>query len=298
MPEGDTIYRLARRLDQALAGQHIRAALSPRLPHLSSLAGGRVQAVASVGKHVVLIVLLDGGGEQLLRVHLGMDGRWRLRRRLPGRPAELPHRLTLALSTEALTVVAWDCKELELGSPEVLWAADGSLGRLGPDVLSEDFLPAAVVPRARASGHSLVGELLLDQRVAAGIGNIYKDESLFLAGVNPWTPPDALSDAALVELYAGARALMGANLGGRQRVTTRAPGLLGLPFAPTWVYGRAGRGCLRCGVPICLAHLGRYQRVTCWCPRCQARLGGGGTALEPSGVVELPPLLDEIEPVE
>ena len=297
LPEGDTILRLARRLDEALAGSTLSEALSPRAPAARRLAGGRVEGVAAVGKHTLFTVALDGGGELGLRVHLGMDGRWRLRRRT-GRRVSLPHRLSVALSTPALTAVAWDCMEVEVAPLRALWAPSGALGRLGPDVLAQDFLPSAVVSRARARAHACVADVLLDQTVACGVGNIYKDEALFVCGVHPGTPPEELDDATLASLFATARALMLPNLGVRWRVTARDPGLPRLPSTRTFVHGRAGHACLRCGGPVVMALMGRHRRQTSWCPACQPRLPGAGPPAARAEEVATPPLLDEVEPAE
>ncbi len=275
MPEGDTIFRLARRLDTVLAGQIIRAAISPRAHAVRSLVGGEILGVSPVGKHTLIEIRLARGGERLLRVHLGMDGRWRLRARTERR-VTLPDRLTVALSTGAHTAVCWKAMEVELGTRERLWSPRGSLGRLGPDILADSFLPASVVPRARAAGHTLVGELLLDQTVAAGIGNIYKCEALFVEGIWPWIHPDELDDSTLCDLYSAARTLMLANLDGGRRITTRDPGLPRLPSTRFFAYGRAGHACLRCASEVLQAPLGRYRRDTFWCPTCQARLAATG----------------------
>lgn len=297
LPEGDTILRLARRLDEAMAGSTLRAALSPRAPAVRRLAGGRVEGVAAVGKHTVFTVRLAGGGELALRVHLGMDGRWRLRPRTERRAA-LPDRLSVALSTPALTAVAWDCMEVEVARPRALWAPKGALGRLGPDVLAEDFLPEAVVPRARARTHACLADLLLDQTVACGVGNIYKNEALFVCGRHPETRPEDLDDAELAALFAAARALMLPNLEGRRRVTARDPGLPRLPSTRTFVHGRGGHACLRCGGPVVVALLGRHRRQTFWCPACQPRLPGASPSAARAEEAATPPLLDEVEPAE
>ena len=149
-----------------------------------------------------------------------------------------------------------------------------ALSRLGPDLLDREFDLAAVVRRARAREPRSVGELLLDQRVACGMGNVYKSEVLFLAGLAPETPVSRVPDETLRWLYATARQLLQQNLGGWRRTTTRKvdaqhPLLRGEPR--TFVYGRAGQPCLRCQATVRASRLGDAARSTFWCPRCQPR---------------------------
>jgi endonuclease-8 len=139
------------------------------------------------------------------------------------------------------------------------------VGHLGPDLLSEDFEPDEALRRLAAQPGAAIGETLLDQRNLAGIGNVYKAEVLFLSGTNPWTPTAEVSNLSkVVDL---ARRLMLANRDRSDRVTTgnRRPG------EQTWVYGRAGRACRRCGQPVRRAMQGDdgRERVTFWCPQCQ-----------------------------
>jgi len=282
MPEGDTIHALAGRLNAVLGGSRIRAVLSPRVPGIARIRGWSIQRVFPVGKHAILELDPGDGASWGLRTHLGMDGRWRLRPRQATR-APLPHRLSLALSTETHTAVLAAAREVELAVLSAMWAPAGSLGRLGPDVLRADLPLDLVVERARQSPWHTVAEVLLDQRVSAGIGNIYKNETLFLEGVLPATPLCDLPDAVVAALFATASRLMRANLDGRPRCTTE--GLSDRSSHRMWVHGRAGLPCHRCRSPVRQRTLGEQERRAFWCPRCQ-----------PARVV--PPEVDGAEPAE
>jgi endonuclease-8 len=162
----------------------------------------------------------------------------------------------------------WQAVGYQLGIVEILPTAReaGIVGHLGPDILGPDWDPAEAARRLRAVPARAVGEALLDQRNLAGIGNLYKAEVLFLRGVDPWRPVGDVADLdALVSL---AHRLMEANKERSGQVTTgvRRPG------EQTWVYGRAGRPCRRCGTPIRAADQGSEasERITYWCPHCQS----------------------------
>jgi len=238
---------------------------------VARIRGWRIRRVFPVGKHAVLELESGDSTPWGLRTHLGMDGRWRLRPRREAR-APLPPRLSLALSTETHTAILEAAREVELAPLQAMWAPNGSLGRLGPDVLRADLPLDLVLGRARRDPRRSVADVLLDQRVSAGIGNIYKNEALFVEGVAPATPLHALSDAAVVGLFATASRLMRANLGVRPRRTTE--GLADLPSNRLWVHGRAGLPCHRCRARVRQASMGEHGRRAFWCPACQP--GGEG----------------------
>jgi endonuclease-8 len=150
------------------------------------------------------------------------------------------------------------------------------LRELGPDLLAPSFDAAGVVARARAvAAATTVGELLLDQRVACGIGNVYKSEVLFLEKLDPFAPVSRLDDECLARLYLRARGLMQANLGPWRRTTTtdlRRGGWAPRGSAALHVYRRHPRPCLVCGTPVARAMQGSPERSTYYCPRCQPRL--------------------------
>ena len=258
MPEGDTVWLTARRLHEALAGRALTRS-DVRVPRYATtnLAGRTVTEVAARGKH--LLIRVEGG--ITVHTHLRMDGSWRIR---PAGDRITPsHRIRLVLANDT-----WQAVGYQLGIVEILPTAReaGIVGHLGPDILGPDWDPAEAARRLRAAPARAVGEALLDQRNLAGIGNLYKAEVLFLRGVDPWRPVGDVADLdALVSL---AHRLMEANKERPGQVTTgvRRPG------EQTWVYGRAGRPCRRCGTPIRAADQGSEtsERITYWCPHCQS----------------------------
>lgn len=272
MPEGDTVHKIARALRERLEGRAI-AALWLREPGpLPALAGAHVREVAALGKHLLVALAPRAGGpDAVLHVHLGMHGRWL--RVEPGAPHGFEERLRIALEDDAFSCLRAPVAEL-LRRGDL--PAHPVLSRLGPDLAAEEAPDlAAIVARARRRAPPTAADLLLDQTVACGLGNVYKSELLFLERVAPRTATAALPDRRIAALYARGRELLRANLGGWRRTTTRVvragePEPLGLPRL--WVYGRAGQPCLRCGAPIAVDRHGDLGRATFWCPRCQ---GGG-----------------------
>ena len=252
------MWLTARRLHGALAGRVLTRS-DFRVPRFATadLTGQTVTETVSRGTH--LLTRTDAG--ITVHTHLRMDGSWRVRpaaERVTG-----GHRIRLILANGQ-----WQAVGYLLGIVEVLITAgeQGAVGHLGPDLLGPDWDPAEAERRLRADQARPAGEALLDQRNLAGIGNVYKAETLFLRGVDPWRPVGEIGDlAALVGL---AQRLLEANKERPGQVTTgvRRRG------EETWVYGRAGRPCRRCGTPIRSADQGRDPdgRVTFWCPRCQS----------------------------
>ncbi|QGH69862.1 Fpg/Nei family DNA glycosylase [Pseudactinotalea sp. HY158] len=268
MPEGDVLRRVARRLEEALAGRVlVRGEL--RWPTLGArdLAGAGVTECVSYGKH--LLLRLDDG--RTLHTHLRMDGSWHVRR-----TADPPQRLGNADIRVVLANARWTCIGTLLGMCDLVpTAGEGSLlGHLGPDLLDPRVDLADVARRARREGDRPIGEVLLDQRVAAGIGTIYLAESLWVCRINPWRPVSAVP--GLDRLYATAAALM--------RRSADAPALTATgstrPGEMTHVHGRAGRPCRRCGAPIAVAGVrpstvaaeaarALPDRPGYYCPACQ-----------------------------
>ena len=266
MPEGDTVHKVARALRPLLEGEVAERVWLRGKGELAGAAGERVEEVAALGKHF----LVGLGRERVLHVHLGLHGSWHRYR--PGEAWERPaDAASLRLDTKSWQLVCFgaavaEClRRSELGSHPVL-------SQLGPDLLAEGFDVAVAVARARKRSAPSADELLVDHRVACGVGNVFKNEVLFLEGVHPETDPAALGDAQLAALYARARQLLEANLGGAPRTTTRAvrpgePWPRGVPRL--FVYDRAGEPCLRCGTRIESALQGPLGRPTYWCARCQ-----------------------------
>lgn len=265
MPEGDNIHRHATELQARLVG-HTVTAFWARGVAYRRLVGEPVKNVEARGKHLLIDV-----GPARVHVHLGMNGRLRLGPPGPLAPSQ-GARASLAIATEGATAIWWQAPRVE-----VLRAAFAHahpvLAALGPDLLADDFDPAAAVRRARERPpQTPLGPLLLDQRVASGIGNVYKSEVLFLERLNPFAAVSSVDDAALARLYARAQELMKQNLGPWGRTTTRdmtrgGPAPRG--EARLHVYRRAGRPCRACGSPIRVTDQGDPPRSTYWCPTCQ-----------------------------
>jgi len=261
MPEGDTIHTIARVLRPDLVGHALLEVEVLQRPAPWG-EGAVTTACDAIGKHLVLRVNA-ADGPRTLRVHLGMKGSWHRYR-----PGEAWHkratRRRLVLRTADWVFVCFDAKVVDA-------ADEAAVRHVGPDLLAPELPLAAVVARARAAGPEVaLGELLLDQRVASGIGNVYKCETLFLEALDPWRPSGSLSDARLEAVFVRARALMQDNLahGGWRTTTSRADAEPPLG-ARHFVYRRAGLPCRRCGTPV-RSHLqGQQARMTYWCARCQ-----------------------------
>ncbi len=265
MPEGDAVWRTARQLREALAGRVLTRS-DFRVPRFAAadLTGRTVSAVVSRGKH--LLIRTDDG--QTVHSHLRMDGSWRIRPAGGRGPAD--HRVRVVLANDT-----WQAVGYLLAMVQVIPSKneDAVVGHLGPDLLGPDWDSAEAVRRLRQQPERPIGEALLDQRNLAGIGNLYKCEVLFLRGLSPWRPAGHIDDlGALVSL---ARRLLDANKDRAGQITTgrRERG------AETWVYGRPGRPCRRCGTPVATTgqaarRADPQERVTFWCPACQPEASG------------------------
>jgi endonuclease VIII len=258
MPEGDVVWRTARELHAALAGRTLVRS-DFRVPRYATtdLTGRTVTETVSRGKHLLSRV----DGDITVHTHLKMDGSWRVSP-AAGYPLR-DHRIRLILANER-----WQAVGSLLGIVEVIRTSrEGTVvGHLGPDLLDPAFDADEAVRRLRTEPGRTIGEALLDQRNLAGIGTIYRAETLFLRGVSPWRPVADIEDLhGLVEL---ARRLLDANKDRIGTVTTGNPGR----GAHVWVYGRAGQRCRRCGATIRRADLGPApeERTAVWCPRCQS----------------------------
>jgi endonuclease-8 len=252
------VWLTARRLHAALAGRVLTRS-DFRVPRFAAadLTGQTVTETISRGKH--LLTRTDAA--VTVHTHLRMDGYWRIRP--AAERASGDHRIRLVLANRTRQAVGY-----LLGVVEVLPTAAErtAVGHLGPDLLGPDWDPAEAERRLRADPARPVGEALLDQRNLAGVGNIYKAETLFLRGVDPWRPVGEV--AGLTALVALARRLLDANKERAGIVTTG----VARRGEETWVYGRAGRPCRRCGTPVRSAGQGSDPdgRVTFWCPHCQS----------------------------
>lgn len=273
MPEGDTIHRTAARLHAALAGARVERAES-RAPRVADLGTGRlvgqtVEAVESRGKHLLVWFAPSG---LALHTHLGMHGTWRVER--PGqRTSRPPERAAIVLGVAHRVAVCDGAPVCELLSSAQV-AAHPRLAELGPDALAAPEAGGTDLAEARrrldARADWTAGEALLDQRVLAGVGNVFKCEVLFACAVDPWARVADLDETARDGLLATSERLLRVNAtpGGVRR-TTASPGPAGSVGPRLAVYGRARQPCPRCDTPVRVAPQGEQARITYWCPRCQ-----------------------------
>lgn len=262
MPEGDILRRAARSLDAALAG-HVLARAELRWPSAAGvdLVGATVLGTVPYGKH--LFTRFDDG--RSLHTHLRMEGSWRLAR--TGSPEA---RARSPWVRAVLGTAAWTAVGHRLGMLDVLRTEEEHtlIGHLGPDVLAEDFPSAGLaetLSRVAARGEVPIAEVLLDQRVCAGIGTLYAAESLYARRLWPWTPAAEVSDVP--SLLMTARRLMERSVAAPSPTAT-GDGPRGLT---SWVHDRAGKPCLRCGTPVVrgVARKPPMERPIFYCPTCQ-----------------------------
>jgi len=262
MPEGDTLHRTAARLRPALQGHVLTRFEAPMLRGEAPKVGDRIERVEARGKHL----LIHFGSGLVLRTHLRMTGSWHIYRERERwrKPAHLARAVVGADS--GWVGVCFQAPVVETYHRAV--AEPVALATLGPDLcqpdsLADDGLDQVMerVTRLATTGTTL-GEALLDQRIASGIGNVYKSEACFAVGVDPGTPIEQVDGAIRRRVWAVAGRQLQANLGRAERRTHPA----GLA-----VYGRRGQPCHRCGVPIRMTRHGEQARSTYWCPTCQPR---------------------------
>jgi endonuclease VIII len=252
--EGDTILRTAKRLDAALGGHRVSAhAPNPRgrAASVERLDGRVLEGVEARGKHL----LLRFEDDLVLHSHLAMSGTWQVKSH-GARWRRSPRSAWLILAAGGTQAAQFGGPTLRLLDAGRL-RRDPTLGRLGPDILGADFSPqrGAESLRRAAGGGAELGEVLLDQRLIAGIGNIFKSEGCFAAAVSPWRRLADLDDGLLTRVIESTRELMVAAVhSGRQ---------------PRRVYRRAGEACPRCGTELRSHGQGDSNRTTYWCPGCQ-----------------------------
>ena len=261
MPEGDTVYRAARRLNEALAGAVVTR-FELRVPQAATVdfTGEVVHEVVPRGKH-----LLHRIGAYTLHSHLKMEGVWHVYRRGDRwrRPAFTARAVIGARAPDG---TEWETVGFDLADIKVIPTRDEDslVGHLGPDPLSEGFDPEEAARRLSADSRA-VHVALLDQRNVAGFGNEYANEMLFVRGILPTTPADRVDAAPLIDL--GFR-MMRANLDRGERTFTGDS----RPGRSTWVYRREGKPCRRCGTLVREGSLGAdptRERNVFWCPQCQ-----------------------------
>jgi endonuclease VIII len=263
MPEGDTIHKLAARLAPALTDRPVtRIEVTRARSHPKP--GTVITAVEAVGKHL-LVRFADG---HVLRTHLGMSGRWDLYR--PGERWRRPRHLARAvIEVPDAVAVCFSAPTVALARAPVdaPVAEVGGVDHLGPDLCRPDAdLDAALARMAVIPPPGTpIADVLLDQRVACGIGNVYKSEVLWACRVHPLAPVEAVNEPTRRALLSSAAELLRRNLGPGPRATVEGRGGRG----SLAVYGRSRRPCRRCSTPIVSARAGAAARATYWCPRCQ-----------------------------
>ena len=248
MPEGDVLFRTAATLQRWLAGREVTEATGAAAP----MVGRKVEKVLATGKH--LLVRFDDG--HALHTHLRMTGSWHVYSK--GERWQRPAgQAKLTLTCGDRVAVCFNAPVVELLAPGAE-ANHPSLAGLGPDILDQPLDLRGIRRRARLRPPDTpLGELLLDQGVVAGIGNIWRCEALFLEGRNPSVSVSSLSDDELDALLSTAARIMTESLG---------------PFTgrpARWVYRRTGRPCRRCGTSIHSRRQGEQARIAYWCPTCQ-----------------------------
>lgn len=258
MPEGDTIHRAARHLSAALVDQPVTRfwAYKPRL--LAPRREGHVvTAVEARGKN--LLMRFDDA--RALYTHMKMTGSWHVYR--PGeswRKSEGQARVVL--ETEAFVAVCFSAPVIELlTAPEE--ARHPTLSTLGPDLLAAEVDVPEVLRRFARVGDVPLGEAVMDQRVLAGIGNVYKSEMLFLGKLNPFAPVASVPPERLERLVHDTRRMMQANMDTWRRTTRQSPG------SRVWVYERRGQPCFQCRTRLRMQRQGEQSRSTYYCPKCQ-----------------------------
>lgn len=303
MPEGDTIFRAARTLNRALAGHQVVRfeSVFPALTRIhedSPITGRTVESVTAAGKHVlmrfsalrpfeelrVVPSAVEGrhaqgapsesrGGQLVLRTHMRMNGSWHIYR--PGEKWRRPRRdMRVVVATDAFEAVGFNVPVAEL-LPDKALARQEDLRLMGPDLLGDTFDTDEAIRRFRERPAMAIADALLNQRVVAGAGNVYKSEVLFLCGIDPFLRVDLVTDERLRAILEMARKHLKANVldptaaivtyRGYRRTTGRAD-----PSERLYVYGRARQPCRKCGTRITVRAQGPNARLTYWCPVCQS----------------------------
>lgn len=261
MPEGDALYRFAAAVRAPLLGRVVRAAKAQgpgAVPRIDRIVGATCTGVESRGKN--LLITFDNG--LALRGHLRMHGTWHVY--APGERWRRPARAArLVIEVDGAVVVNFDAPVIELLEVRAL-DVHAPIAGLGPDLLDDDFDAARALQLLAdpARADLTIGDAVMDQHVMAGAGNIWKHETLFRCGVNPWRRVGDLSGDELAAIVEQARTLLRASAG--------KPDATGRPRRPSmYVYGRAGQRCLRCGDRLQSGRQGVDIRFTTWCPTCQ-----------------------------
>jgi endonuclease VIII len=274
MPEGDTIYRAARTLNLALAGQTV-AFFESVLPHLSrveidrGITGRVIEKAEAHGKWL----LIHFSGDLILLSHMLMSGSWHIYR--PGeRWKRKRDAMRVVVGTDKILAVAFNVPIAEFHTSETLVRRSG-FNSLGPSVLAQEFEEERMIARLRSRPELEIGVGLLTQSLLSGIGNVFKSEVCFACGINPFRTVCSLTDNELQCILSQARKFMLANVTDTSRhgivtyVPLRRTTGRANPAERLWVYHRTGEPCRRCGGAIVSRKQGLDARTSFWCPRCQ-----------------------------
>ena len=274
MPEGDTIFRSARALGRALAGKPITGfrstyPLLTRFNDETPLTGQLVDMVESRGKW--LLIHFSGGAT--LATHMLMNGSWQIYK--PGERWQRPaSQMRILLENADYQAVGFLVPVARMYTARTL-AREKRIPLSGADILGQDFDAEATRARIAACADDEIGDVLLRQRIMAGVGNVFKSEICFVEGINPFRKVASLSEAQIGALIQTAQRLLGANVvedSGNMIVTYRGHRHTTNQSDPkdsVWVYGRRGSPCRRCGQPIRRRLQGQDARATYWCQSCQ-----------------------------
>jgi endonuclease-8 len=274
VPEGDTIFRAARTLHRALAGQGVTRfeSVLPQLERIdydSPICGRTIESVEASGKWL----LMRFSGDLILLTHMLMSGSWHIYR--PGEKWHRPrHDMRVVVETETILAVGFKIPIAEFHTEKSLARREG-FNRLGPSVLGAEFDEQQAAKRLQACPEMELGVALLSQSMLAGLGNVYKSEVCFVCGINPFRRVGTLTDQEIQNLLSTSRKLMLANVTstcgdqivtytGFRRTTGRSD-----ESARLWVYRRRGEPCRKCGTAIQARKQGVDARTTFWCPHCQ-----------------------------
>jgi len=272
MPEGDTIFRAARTLHTFMAGHQVTRfeSMFPALNRIADdrpIVGRTIESVSARGKHL----LMTFSGDLVLRTHMRMNGSWHIY------PAAAPWKrpardMRVLVCTADACAVGFNVPVAELLTAREL-ERHQTLKSLGPDLLAGSFDRDEALRRMRQQSGVPIAEVLLNQRVVAGMGNVFKSEVLFLAGVHPFSPVNTLTDADLGRILDTALEQLAANVMDRSQTLSLSSGRRTTrsldPAKNLWVYSRANRPCRRCGTRILSKKTGLDARPTYWCPVCQ-----------------------------
>ncbi len=274
MPEGDTIYRSARALDKALTGKVVTS-FETALAQLASvddnepIRGRTIEKIEARGKWLLMYF----SGDLILTTHMLMSGSWHIYR-TGERWRGSRRSMRAVIRTADFEAVAFNVPVAKFFTERTL-ARNSAIPKLGPDLLGEAFAGDEARARILARSDEEIANVLLNQRVMAGLGNVYKVEVCFLCGVHPFRKVSSLSPAELDCILHQSRKLLGENVQaeagekivtytGARRTTGRAD-----TGSRLWAYGRQGQPCRRCGAAILMRKQGPDARSTYWCPQCQ-----------------------------